>query len=120
MKRNVVLEKSLNFSVRIVELSRYLRKKKVEIILINQILRSGTSVSANVHEATAAISKKEFYSKLSIALKEAKETGFWLFLLMKTNTLTEKEFNSIYQDCMELEKILFSILKTIREGRENE
>ena len=120
MKKNIIREKSADFAVRIVELTRYLKKKKAETVLINQILRSGTSVSANVHEATVSFTKKEFAAKISIALKEARETNFWLQLLVKTNTLTEKEFDSISGDCTEIEKILFSILKTIREGSDNE
>lgn len=120
MKKNIIREKSADFAVRIVELARFLKKKKAEAVLINQILRSGTSVSANVHEATVSFTKKEFAAKISIALKEARETNFWLQLLVKTNTLTEKEFESISMDCTEIEKILFSILKTIRERSDNE
>jgi four helix bundle protein len=83
-------------------------------VLINQILRSGTSVSANVHEATVSYTKKEFAAKISIALKEARETNFWLKLLVSTNTINQKEYDSISRDCDEIEKILFSILKTMR------
>jgi len=109
MKQNVILEKSTNFAVRIVDLSRYLKKKRAEGVLVNQLLRSGTSVSANVHEATVSFTKKEFAAKISIALKEARETNFWLRILFKTATLSEKEFDSISEDCTELEKILFLI-----------
>ena len=117
MKQNIISEKSAHFAIRIVELTRYLKKKRVETILINQILRSGTSVSANVHEATVSFTKKEFAAKISIALKEARETNFWLKLLVNTNTITQKEFDSISRDCTEIEKILFAILKTIRNGK---
>jgi four helix bundle protein len=117
MKKNIIREKSADFAIRIVELTRYLKKKRTEGVLINQILRSGTSISANVHEATVSFSKKEFAAKISIALKEARETNFWLKLLLSTNTLNQKEFDSIYRDCTEIEKILFAILKTIRNGK---
>jgi four helix bundle protein len=120
MIKNIIREKSADFAVRIVELTRYLKRKRAESILINQILRSGTSVSANVHEATVSFTKKEFAAKISIALKEARETNFWLSLLFRTNTLSEKEFDLISKDCTEIEKILFSILKTIRERSDNE
>ena len=109
MKNNIILEKSSAFAVRIVNLSRHLKKNRTEAVLINQILRSGTSIAANVHEATMAISKKEFYSKMSVALKEARESSFWLKLLYDTNTLTDKEYCSISAECSELEKILWSI-----------
>ena len=95
MKQNIILEKSQAFAIRIVNLSRHLKKKKVEVILINQLLRSGTSIGANVFEATVSISKKEFTSKISISLKEARETTFWLKVLFDTKTISEKEYLSI-------------------------
>jgi four helix bundle protein len=96
------------------ELTRYLKKHKVEALLINQLLRSGTSIAANVQEAIVAISKNEFSAKISISLKEAKETSFWLKVLFDTKTISQKEYESVANDCLELEKILFPILKTAR------
>jgi four helix bundle protein len=116
MKQNIIREKTADFAIRIVELTRYLKMKKVEGVFINQLLRSGTSVSANVHEATVSFTKKEFAAKISIALKEARETNFWLKVLVNTNSLNQKEFNSISQDCPEIEKILFAILKIMRKA----
>ena len=116
MKQNIIAEKSVAFAVRIVNLSRYLKKQKAESVLLNQILRSGTSIAANVQEATMSMSKKEFYSKMSVSLKEARETNFWLKVLHETQTIKEQEYKSISTECSELEKILFSILKTIRNN----
>ena len=120
MKQNIILEKSAAFAVRIVNLTRHLKKKRVEAVLTNQLLRSGTSVAANVHEAVVAISKAEFSAKISISLKEARETNFWLKVLADTKTITEKEYESIACDCTELEKILFAIIKTARTNRGGE
>ena len=116
MKNNIILEKSSAFAVRIVNLSRYLKKKRTEAVLVSQLLRSGTSVAANVYEATVSISKKEFYAKMCIALKEAKEANFWLKVLFESETLNVREYKSISLQCSELEKILFAILKTIRRN----
>ena len=114
MKNNIIKEKSFSFAVRITKLTRILRERKVETILINQLLRSGTSISANVEEAIASISRKEFSAKISISYKESRETLFWLKLLFETNVLTEEEYRSIFNDCDEINRILFSILKTTR------
>ena len=114
MKQNIIREKSAVFAVRIVNLNRHLRKQKVEAVLTNQILRSGTSIAANVQEATAAISKDDFSAKISISLKEARETNFWLKVLADTKTISELQYKSISADCTELEKILFSIMKSTR------
>jgi four helix bundle protein len=114
MKQNIIREKSYSFAVRIVNLARYLKRKKVEAILSNQILKSGTSVAANVEEAVAAISRAEFSSKISISYKEAKETQFWLRLLKDTQSITPDEFGSLSDDCEEILKILWAILKKTR------
>ena len=114
MKPNIIAEKSADFAVRIVNLTRHLKKKRVEAILTNQLLRSGTSIAANVQEAVAAVSKNDFIAKISISLKEARETSYWLRLLYNTRTISEAEYKSISKDSDELEKILFSILKSAR------
>jgi len=119
MKRNVIKEKSYSFSVRIVKLSRELKSRKVEAVLINQLLKSGTSIAANVEEAVAGISKAEFSMKLSISYKEAKETGCWLRMLSDTGSLTQKEYDSLYQDLEEILRILWAILKTTRMEKRN-
>jgi four helix bundle protein len=119
MNANIIAEKSSSFAVRVVNLTRFLKNNKVEAILINQLLRSGTSIAANVHEASASLTRKEFSAKLSISLKEARETNYWLKLLFDSKTISEKEYKSISDDCNELEKILFAILKTLKNNPSN-
>ncbi|MHB8906560.1 MAG: four helix bundle protein [Melioribacteraceae bacterium] len=113
---NPVLEKSFRFGVRIVKFYSIRLKNNYQIKdLLSQILRSGTSIGANVAESQEAVSKKDFINKLSIALKEAKETEYWLKLLKEASVLDENEFNSLKNDCEELIKLLISILKKLKE-----
>lgn len=114
MKENVVADKSKTFAIRIIKLYQFLCDEKKEYVLSKQILRSGTSIGANIKEAVRGQSKADFYYKMNIALKEASETEYWLELLYETNYLTESQFQSIYPDCQELLKILMSITKTQR------
>ncbi len=111
MKENVLKDKSYLFSVRIVKLSQFLVKEKKEFILSKQILRSGTSVGANIREAEYGQSKADFIHKLSISLKEANETEYWLDLLFDTNYLEDKLYNSLKTDIKELLRLLISIIK---------
>ena len=112
---NTIQEKSFRFAVRIVNLCRYLQTEQKEFILTKQLLRSGTSIGANVSESQQAQSRLDFISKLNIALKEAHETNYWLRLLHETKFLTDDEFESIITDCRELERLLISIVKTSKE-----
>ena len=112
---NVVEEKSFQFAIRIVRLYQYLRSKKKEFVLSKQLLRSGTSIGANVAEAQQAQSRADFLSKINIALKEAAETEYWLRLLRATDYMAEKEFRSIYDDCEQVKKLLVSIVKSTKE-----
>ena len=112
---NVINEKSFNFAIRIVNLYKYLIETKKEFVLSKQLLRCGTSIGANVSESKEAQSKKDFISKLSISLKEARETEYWLNLLKETNYLNINEYNSIFNDLGEIIKILVSIIKTSKE-----
>ena len=111
---NVILTKSKAFALRIIKLYKYLCGKRREFVMSKQIMRSGTSIGANVREATRAQSTPDFISKMNIALKEAEETCYWLELLHESNYLDERAFNSLYNDSMELLKILTSIVKTSR------
>jgi four helix bundle protein len=111
---NVVQEKSYAFAIRIVKLYRYLTEKKNEYVLSKQVLRSGTSIGANIEEGIGGQSKKDFYSKLNIAYKEARETKYWLRLLRDTNYLSSKEAEAILEDCEELLKIIGSIIRTMK------
>ena len=110
-----VERKSFLFAVRIVKLCKYLRNTKKEYTLSKQLLRSGTSVGANVAEAEQAQSKADFISKMNIALKEAVETNYWLRLLQATEYLSDTEFSSICSDCNELERMLTAIVKTAKQ-----
>ncbi len=112
MSDNVIENKSFDFAVRIVNLHKHLSAEKKEFVLSKQLLRSGTSIGANVSEALRGQSKADFSAKMCIALKEANESHYWIRLLYKTDFLTEQEFNSIENDVVELIKILSSICKT--------
>ena len=109
---NIVLTKSKSFALRIIKLYNYLLKNHRILPIANQILKSGTSIGANVRESVRAQSKPDFYSKLNIALKETSETEYWLELLYESGYITKKQFDSIYSDCREILKILVSITKT--------
>ena len=114
-EENITQNKSFDFAVRIVNLFKHLSNDKKEFVLSKQVLRSGTSIGANISEAIQGQSKKDFLSKMNIALKEANETEYWLRLLKATGYLSENEYKSIYQDCIELEKLLISIVKTSKK-----
>ena len=109
-----IQDKSFRFAVRIVNLCKVLRADRKEYTLSKQLLRSGTSIGANIMEAQNAQSRADFLSKLNISLKEATETKYWLRLLDATDYLSKAEFDSIYSDCTEIEKILVTSIKSIR------
>lgn len=112
---NVIEEKSFEFAVRIVNLCNYLRTEKKEAIMSTQLLRSGTSIGANVVEAEKAQTDPDFYTKMTIALKEANETSYWIRLLHRTKYIEDNEFDSIYKDVDEICSILVAITKTMKE-----
>ena len=113
-RKNVVKEKSIAFAVRIVNLCKYLNREKSEYVLSKQILRSGTSIDANISESEFAISEKDFTSKLYISLKETSETLYWLKILYKTEYISEKEYESLWNDCEEIRRILSASTKTLK------
>lgn len=114
MEHNIQ-NKSFCFAVRIVRLCKLLRHERKEYILSKQLLRSGTSIGANIAEAQQAQSRPDFISKLNIALKEASETRYWLRLMEATDYLTKSEYESIIADCIELEKILSASVKSMKQ-----
>lgn len=120
MKNSIVKDKSFAFAVRIVKLYQHISENKKEFILSKQLVRSGTSIGANINEALQGSSKRDFINKMNISLKEAQETEYWLRLLHETNYLSEREFQSIYDDSVELLKMLTSIVKTSRENKSAE
>ncbi|KAA6300873.1 MAG: hypothetical protein EZS26_002983 [Candidatus Ordinivivax streblomastigis] len=111
---NIVAPKSYSFALRIIKLYKWLISEKKEFVLSRQILKSGTSVGALIKEAEHAQSKADFLNKMNVALKEANETEYWLMLLKDSQFLQETEFNSIYNDCSELIRLLASIVKTTK------
>ena len=113
MKDNILRNKSFDFAVRVVNLYRYLVDEKKEFVLSKQLLRSGTSIGANVEEAIGGQSRSDFLAKLSIAYKEARESLYWIELLNKTEFLSDKESVSIKSDIEEILKIIGRIRKTI-------
>ncbi|MDO5616822.1 MAG: four helix bundle protein [Cruoricaptor ignavus] len=116
MSNNPIKNKSFDFAVRIVNLYKTLTNERKEFVMSKQLLRSGTSIGANIEEATASISKKEFISKNQISYKEAFETSYWLKLLHKTEFINDKEFQPMINDNEEIIKILTAILKTSKNN----
>ena len=121
MKDNIILEKSFAFAVRIVKLYKYFCEEKKEYTLSKQLLRSGTSIGANVNEAQAGQSKADFIAKMAIASKEARETKYWIDLLVKTNYLNinDKHTQSLLNEIEEIIKLLTSIVKS-SQGNKSE
>lgn len=114
MNKSIGYDKGFKFAVRIVKLNKYLCENKKEFILSKQILRSGTSIAANIKEAIQAQSKKDYLSKMNIALKEASETEYWLDLLEDTKYIDKNMYSSIKADCIEIMKILVATVKTTK------
>ena len=115
-ENNIILEKSMEFAVRVVKLYKYLFKQKGESVMSKQLLRSATSVGANIREAEYAQSRNDFVSKMSISLKETSETEYWLELLYRTEYLTEQEYKSIANDCGEIARILTAIVHNSKKA----
>ena len=117
LEDNVTFTKALDFAVRIVNLYKFLRDEKDETVMSKQVLRSGTSIGANISEALAAESKEDFIHKFSISFKEGNETKFWLLLLHRTQFITDKQFESLLTDCQELRKIMGATIRTAKKNR---
>ena len=115
-KDNIVQIKSYAFAIRIIKTYQFLCENKKEFVLSKQLLRCGTSVGANIEEAIGAQSDKDFYAKLTIAYKEARETHYWIRLLKDTDYLTAEEYKSLLKDIDELLRIIGSIQKTLRNS----
>lgn len=116
VKRNIIRDKSFDFSVRIVNLYKLLIAERKEFILSKQLLRSATSIGANIEEGVAAFSKKEFVVKFQISYKEAFEAYYWIKLLWRTDFINEVEFKSLEKDVEEIIKLLTAILKTTKQS----
>ena len=117
MKENVLIDKTITFAARIIKLNQYLTKDKKEFIISKQIIRSGTSIGANINEANYGKSKADFISKMHIALKETAETEYWLRLLQISEYLTDEMSDSLLKDCIELKRLLTASINTAKENR---
>jgi four helix bundle protein len=118
MAESIVRDKSFKFSLRIMKLSEYLVEKKRRFVIADQVLRSGTGIGANLEEAYAAVSKKEFIVKNAIAFKEARETLYWLRLLKEGEWIEKPLAESLITDCDEICRILHAIIKSSRRPDE--
>ncbi|MBQ7580530.1 MAG: four helix bundle protein [Clostridia bacterium] len=115
MKENILIEKSIDFASRIIRLCKYLEENK-EHVLSKQIIRSGTSIGANINEAQYGNSKADFVAKLHISLKETAETEYWLRLLAKSEYIDDKMFKSLLYDCLEIKKLLIASINTAKDN----
>ena len=116
MKENLLIDKSIAFASRIIKLHQYLIKTKKETIISKQIVRSGTSIGANINEANYGQSKADFVSKMHIALKETAETEYWLKLLTMSEYINEDMGKSLLNDCLEIKRMLIASINTAKEG----
>ncbi len=116
MKESIIKSKSVSFAIRIINLYKFLAKKKNEFVLGNQLLRSGTAIGALISEGKYAQSKADFIHKYHIAIKEANETAYWLLLLSETGYINKEEYDSMKTDCEELIKLLTSSIKTAKQN----
>ena len=114
MGNSVILDKSKKFALRIVKLYKYLNEQKYEYVLSKQLLRCGTSIGANAKECAFAQSKADFTAKIFIAQKECAETEYWLELLYESEYINKSEFDSIYEDCQELMRLIVASTKTLQ------
>jgi four helix bundle protein len=114
MRENTAMGKSKKLAIKIVNLYKYLSQGQKEFVLSKQLLRSGTSIGANLAEAECAQSKRDLLAKLYISFKECSETMYWLELLLETEFITDKEFESVMGDCVELRRMLSASTKTLR------
>lgn len=114
-KDNIIIKKSYSFALMIIDVYKFLTNEKKEYVVSKQMLRSGTSIGANIHEAVSSESKKDFVHKLNIAVKEARETSYWLNLLKDSEYINNGQFKDLHSDCVEGIKILNSIILTTKE-----
>ena len=119
MKENTLIDLSKRFAVDIVNLCTEIKEHRKSNVLLNQLLCSGTSIGANIHEANYASSKADFINKFQIALKECYETDYWLSLFKDTNMITSDEYALLFSQCSKIRKLLIASITTAKEGRES-
>ena len=118
MSESIMLEKSKDFAVNVVEICKKIKSENRESVLTNQLLRSGTSVGANIHESKYAHSKADFVSKMQIALKECYESEYWLELLNRTGYMSDDEYRSLTSECGSIRRMLISSVNTVKAKME--
>jgi len=118
MKENILIDLSKQFAVDIVNLCIEIKEHRKSNVLLNQLLRSGTSVGANIHEANYASSKADFINKFQIALKECYETDYWLGLFKDTNMITSREYDNLFEQCCKIRKLLIASITTAKKNKE--
>ncbi len=118
MKENMLIDLSKQFAVDVVNLCTEIKEHRKRNVLLNQLLRSGTSIGANIHEANYASSKADFINKFQIALKECYETDYWLGLFKDTNMITQNEYDTLYSQCSKIRKLLISSITTAKSNME--
>ena len=117
MKENLLVDLSRQFAVDIVNLCTDIKENRKSNVLLNQALRSGTSIGANIHEANYASSKADFINKFQIALKECYETDYWLGLFKDTHMITDEEYNDMFAKCSKIRKLLIASVTTAKNGK---
>lgn len=118
--RQYIYDKCVGFAIRMVKLTRYLQQEKHEYVVSKQICKSGTSIGANLAEAQYGASRKDFLAKYYISLREASETCYWLEVLLKAELITDKQYQSLNNDCVELKKIFNSITNKTKSTINND
>ena len=116
MKENILVALSKNFAVDIVNICTKIKEEKNGNVLLNQLLRSGTSIGANIHEANYASSKADFTNKFQIALKECYESDYWLQLFKETKIITSEEYDDLYNKCSKIRKLLIASINTAKKN----
>ncbi len=117
MKENLLIDLSKQFAVDVVNLCSDIKENRKSNVLLNQVLRSGTSIGANIHEANYASSKADFINKLQIALKECYETDYWLSIFKETNIITENEYKDMFGKCSKIRRLLISSITTAKGNK---
>lgn len=116
MKENKLVDLSKQFAVDVVNLCTTIKENKKGNVLVNQLLRSGTSIGANIHEANYAVSRADFINKFQISLKECYESDYWLELFKQTEMITEVEYTDMYKKCSKIRKLLIASLNTVKKN----
>ena len=118
MKENVLIELTKKFAIDIIKMGKILKEDRKETVLVNQLLRSGTSIGANVYEGNYASSRADFINKLQIALKECYETDYWLTLFKETEYLTDEEYSQFHASCSKIRTLLTASIRTAKQNLE--